>query len=532
MNRIRWYGPTLAVLLTVVVIMIAGPAMVRNIVYAKEQGHVQLARKSLSENQLLADLSRAFRNVSEAVQPSVVSIQTFAKRSRVHDEDQELRELFRNRWPFADPSREEDRDEENDRRYEEFDKLLPIGIGSGWVYDIQGHIITNNHVVTLRDRKTITDKIEVHFANGDKRIANVVGNDPDTDVAVLKVEGEHLHPARLAQEPVHQGEIVFAFGSPLQFEFSVSQGVVSAKNRHVGIVGSRTRRGFLGGYENFIQTDAAINQGNSGGPLTNIFGEVIGMNTAIATDNLRGGFLGVGFAIPIGMIKDVVDKIIEHGRVVRGWLGISYQPLTAKEATTYGYQDGPAILLESVLEEGPAANSGLKRNDLILKIGDTRLKDGPHLKWLVASFQPGTEIDVEVFRDGKVNTIKVKLDERPSSDQITRLNPSFADEPTEGEILRKIGIESALTFTKDLAEELRVDHVPGVMINRVRRGSIAAEKGLRKGDIISEVMGKPVQDASSLIEHLIANKDRELVRLTVILARSGFQERTIFIEIP
>ncbi|NJL31408.1 MAG: PDZ domain-containing protein, partial [Phycisphaerales bacterium] len=264
-----------------------------------------------------------------------------------------------------------------------------MGSGSGWVYSADGHIITNNHVIEEADR------IEVRFFNGESMDAVVVGTDPKTDVAVIKVDATKLHASTLATEPVEQGEIVFAFGAPFRFEFSMSQGIVSGQGRQLGILAERQ------GYENFIQTDAAINPGNSGGPLTNIYGQVVGMNTAIASRT--GAFNGLGFAIPIDMVKKVVDELIATGTVQRGYLGIFIEELDPRMARTFGY-DGKGVLVTNPIDGGPAAEAGVQRGDIITKVEGKPVSTPDELRNLVADLAPGKRYDWRFI--GKARSVK------------------------------------------------------------------------------------------------------------------------------
>ncbi|HCD31399.1 MAG TPA: hypothetical protein DER01_03265 [Phycisphaerales bacterium] len=312
MVKVRWYGPTLVLLLTVLTIMVIGPSLSRQIVHAGKAEEIRLIQQSLEQSGTLAQLSQAFRDVASTVEPSVVSIQVLQKTngrrgSLPNGAPMGPEELFE-RWfnPHGRTPQQrqpnQQQDEEEIEGYDQYNPLRPYGSGSGWVFNDQGYIITNNHVVTKQDGKTPADEIKVKFHDGRERIATIVGTDPKSDIAVIKVDGPVI-PAKLADhESIAQGDIVFAFGSPFGIEFSMSQGIVSATNRrNLQIIGGD-------GFEDFIQTDAAINPGNSGGPLTNIYGHVIGMNTAIASRT--GASNGIGFAIPITMVKSIADQIV------------------------------------------------------------------------------------------------------------------------------------------------------------------------------------------------------------------------------
>ena len=280
MSRIRWYGPTVVLVITVLMVMVGGPGIVRQLEWTRTDAGIKFARERNAKNPALADLNDAFRNVARMVKHNVVHIQVFRKTNSGMSkrEEEMLNRLL--------PGEKKSAPKENDLR--QYDVPQAYGNGSGWIYDAKGHIVTNYHVIEG------ADKIIVRFGDGSERVARIVGEpDEKTDIAVLKVREGNLHPAELASEPVEQGDIVFAFGSPFRFEFSMSQGVVSGIGRELGIL--RGRRG----YENFIQTDASINPGNSGGPLLNRSGHVVGIVTALANPTDQDVFIGIGFAVPI-----------------------------------------------------------------------------------------------------------------------------------------------------------------------------------------------------------------------------------------
>lgn len=527
MNRIRWYGPTLALLMTVLLVMFSGPHLVRNIVFAREQAEIRLASDALDQSEMLVQLSQAFRKVADAVRPSVVSIHTFTS-----DGDGRSRSWRLPRMPRFHPDlmpedlfqrpREEDSNE-----YEKYDRT-PQSTGSGWVYDAGGHIVTNYHVIEG------ADKIEVHFANGDERAASVVGVDPDTDVAVIKVDDDHLHPARIAEEPAQQGDMVFAFGSPLRFEFSMSQGVVSATGRQLNIIGRQSRQGpAILGYENFIQTDAAINQGNSGGPLTNIFGRLVGMNTAIATRNrTTGGFMGLGFAIPIDMVRDVVEKILRHGKVDRGYLGVTFQEIDAQQAATYGFEGAAVVVLEP-MPDGPAQKAGIRTDDLLTRVNGERITSGDALRGMIAGIEPGTQIKVEVYRDNELVEIPVVLESKPAELTVRGTGPNQPRQRGDAgrsELLQKLGITAFRDLDRRTADALGIDYQSGVLVERVRGGSIAAEARLRPGHVIVKVMNTPVASASDLVDAMEAHADVPILRLSVV-GQDG-RRGIVWLEMP
>ncbi len=518
MQKIRWYGPTLVLMLTVLVVLISGPKLVKHIAWAHEAAEIELIKDGLKRNPTLSELSNAFRQVARAVKPSVVHVQVYSRTPKGQSalgniDPEELR-----RW-FLDPDRQNTplprRDNDDDLK--KYDVPQPSGNGSGWVYDEKGHIITNNHVVEG------ADKIVVRFKDGSEREAEILGTDPKTDVAVLKVKNGELHPATLGGEVVEQGDIVFAFGSPFGNDFSMSQGIVSGKGRQVGILRSNA------GYENFIQTDAAINPGNSGGPLTNIRGEVIGMNSAIAT---RSGFSnGVGYAIPIRMVKRVADALIKDGKVHRGYLGIVIDPLDPKLARTFGY-DGKGVLVRYPVEGTPAEEAGIKRGDIITTINGNNVDSPDVLRNTVAGMPPGEEVSVEVFRSGKTLKFTIKLavlPERTASLTPARPGGDTTTTPAQDKLLRKLGLEKVSGF-KPTAATPRTPNTAkaGVMIEEVRVGSVAHSKGLIKGMVITHVQNVAVKSPAELVKQLDKHDLSKGVRISV---QAGDQPVYVLLEL-
>ena len=545
MSRIRWYGPTVVLLLTVLLVTILGPGVARQIAYNQTQARVQFVRESLVDSEFLAELSSSFRKVSNVVEPSVVAIRVLAKTSNdPHDlirrmrPDLDLDEFF-DQFQVQPNRRTQPRDD----RYDKYQPLTPIGSGSGWVYrhydpenpdEYQDYIITNNHVVRN------ADQIKVHFHDGAEYEAHVLNTDERTDVAVLTVDADNLVPAAIARENVEQGDIVFAFGSPLSFDFSMSQGIISATGRELGII-----RVQGGGYENFIQTDAMINPGNSGGPLTNIYGEVVGMNTAIAAGNGprmpgNGTFVGLGFAIPVDMVIDIADRIIEDGSVRRGFMGIALptEDLDARMAHTFGFEDEAGVLVSDVNPGGPADKAGIKRGDIITQIDGTKTPTIALLRSLVAGYEPGEEVEVELFRNGKMMTVDVVLGEFPNAGAAVRSMPSkegIAEDVEGMSTLRKIGITGLQDFTQENAEQLGVDFQPGVMITSVRRHSIADAAQLSRGMLITDVMGTPVTTIEELTDAIAAHDATEGIRISVKTWNPGTKDYLslfVILELP
>ncbi|MFO0705973.1 MAG: Do family serine endopeptidase [Nitrospira sp.] len=334
------------------------------------------------------------------------------------------------------------------------------GSGSGLIVDAEGHIVTNNHVIGD------AIEVEVRLSDKSKLIAQVVGKDPDTDLALLKVTPERPLPYAAFGDSsmVRVGQWVLAVGNPFGLDRTVTLGVVSGIGRE-NINLSR--------YENFIQTDASINPGNSGGPLFNLRGEVIGINTAII--NFAQG---IGFAIPSNMAKQVIQQLISRGKVVRGWLGVGIQPLTPELAKKFGVNDGEGVLVNEVFEKDPAAEAGIKPGDIILTI-DGNVVDSPNkLSRLIGVLPPGAIPKIEVVRDLKHIVLAVPLSER-------RDNTVVASLPQNRTEVR-LGIDIQ-DLTAGLADKFKLRESRGVLITKVDAGSLAHAEGLREGDLIKEV---------------------------------------------
>jgi serine protease Do len=530
MQRIRWYGPSLLLLVTLVAAMVFGPTLIQNITYAQSSARVELTRNALEESPFLAQLSDSLRKVSQVVEPSVVHI-AVAGRSDPSPQMRGRGNPFEGTpWEdFFDRRRPDGGDGDD---FENYNAPRRYGNGSGWVYDDQGHIVTNYHVIRG------AEEITVRFVDGEERKAEVVGADEATDIAVLKIDSDKVQPAAIADEPVAQGDLVFAFGSPFRFDFSMSMGIVSAKGRSLGIVGRRTEEGVVPGFENFIQTDAAINPGNSGGPLTNIYGQVVGMNTAIASRT--GSNNGLGFAIPAGMITDVVDQIIERGDVARGFLGIRLRSndLSPEMAESFGFE-GEGVLVDYAIAGSPAAKAGLQAGDIITKINGEKIESIRQLRFTVAGMRPGTMVDVAYFRQGEgERTTKVTLGRLPGrADAAPRLDgQDNADVGGEGmTTLKKLGYNSLETFTEELAKELKREPLEGVLIKSVRRGSFAAAEGIVPGMIITHVMGERVEDLEELVDRMEDVDPTDGVRMRVAVwdnASDEYVSTFVLVKLP
>jgi serine protease Do len=334
------------------------------------------------------------------------------------------------------------------------------GSGSGLIVDEAGHIVTNNHVVGD------ATEIEVRLSDKTKLIAQVIGKDPDTDLALLKVTADRPLPAARFGDSstVKVGQWVLAVGNPFGLDRTVTLGVVSGIGRE-NINLSR--------YENFIQTDASINPGNSGGPLFNLRGEVIGINTAII--NFAQG---IGFAIPSNMAKQVIEQLLARGKVVRGWLGVGIQPLTPELAKKFGVSEGEGVLVNEVFDKDPAAAAGIRPGDIIVKIDGTAVDSPNKLSRLIGALPPGATSKIEVVRDMKHVVLEVPLSERRDAAIVA----SVPQARTEV----KLGLD-VQDLTAGLADKFKLREARGVLITKVEPNSLAHAEGLREGDLIKEV---------------------------------------------
>jgi serine protease Do len=381
--------------------------------------------------------------------------------------------------------------------------------GSGFVIDAKGYVVTNNHVIAD------ADTIEVVFANGKKLKAELVGTDAKTDLSVLKVEPkEPLTALKFGDSrALRIGDWVMAIGNPFGLGGSVSVGIVSARGRNIN----------SGPYDYFIQTDAAINKGNSGGPLFNMQGEVIGVNTAIISPT--GGSIGIGFSVPTELAKNIVDQIIENGKVQRGWLGVRVQPVTEEVVATLSLEEERGAMVSSLIESGPVANGPLAPGDVILSLDGKEVREVRDLLRIVAESRIDTPINAEIIRDGKKQTVSVslaKLDESveeeadaeiaigegegegeaspegentPGVEELLEV-PEGEDGTSDGEADSEAEREAPKTVLKMrlvvLSNALRaekniVESVEGVLIEDVAPGSLAEQKGIKAGDVIVEV---------------------------------------------
>ncbi len=370
------------------------------------------------------------------------------------------------------------------------------GSGSGVIIDQDGHIITNNHVVSD------ASEVEVRLSDKTKFIAQVIGKDPDTDLAILKITTDRQLPsARFGDSSsVKVGQWALAVGNPFGLDRTVTLGVISG-------IGRENMN--LSRYENFLQTDASINPGNSGGPLFNMHGEVIGINTAII--NFAQG---IGFAIPSNMAKQVMEQLLTSGKVVRGWLGVGIQPVTADLAAKFGVIEGDGVLVNEVFEKDPAARAGIKPGDIITKVDGKAVETPNMLSRLIATLPPGATARIEIVRDGQRQVLPVPLSERQDAPVIASLPPTARTE-------LKLGLD-VQDLTAELAAKFKVKESTGVLITKVDRGSIAEAEGLREGDLIKEVNRVDVVSVNAFTAAVSKAKRGDTILLRVLRETRAF----------
>ncbi len=440
---------------------------------------------------VLRALEDAFSAVADRVTPAVVNVSTVPKKTpaATPEEQERFREFF---------------GEEFFERYFRRRREDPRSSGSGVIVDPSGYILTNNHVIEN------ADDITVRLSDSRKFTARLVGRDPKTDLAVLKVDAPAPLPtAEMGDsDSLRVGQWAIAIGNPFGLDRTVTVGIVSAT--------ARTRVG-VATYENFIQTDASINPGNSGGPLLNLDGKVIGVNTAIVAAGQ-----GIGFSIPINMAKGVMRQLIARGRVVRGWLGIVIQDVTDELSSSFGVREREGVLVADVMRGGPADAAGLRAGDVIVEFGGKPVKEVPDLQRQAAGAAPGQGVNLVIVRDHARVPVTVTVGEMPS------------EEPTEAATENGddwgLGVE-ALGADSTRGLDLGVSH--GVLVTSVAPGSPGERAGLRRGDVILSVKGRAVADPQALHQALAGVKPGDSVPLYVHRATgSGGRNEYVVLERP
>lgn len=457
----------------------------------------QVKRRRSRSASSLRDLNEAMVEISERVRPSVVTV--FTERvMRVQRNPMfgpfgggSLFDQFFRDFMGPQPGRPQMPQEEERRQQ---------GLGSGVVISKDGLIMTNNHVIQG------ADQIKVRLLGGETLEGKVIGGDAQTDIAVIKVEAKDLRPIAIGDsDSLRVGEIVLAVGSPMSANLAhtVTQGIVSAKGRsNVG----------LADYEDFIQTDAAVNPGNSGGALVNLDGELVGINTAIVSRS--GGFQGISFAVPVNMARQVQESLVETGKVIRGWIGVSIQDVTEEIAKAMKLPNSQGVLVAEVTDEGPAEKAGIQAGDVIISFEGDSVRSGTQLRNRIAAMAPGSEVKLKVWREGKELELKARLESLP-----TELGAPGSAEALPPAVNELLGFQ-VTELSNSARQQLGLsERVRGVLVQDVEPSSSAAQAGLRPQDVILSINRSRVTN----LEEFQAQSSRLKKGQTILLqvARGG-----------
>lgn len=475
-NRISYLSITYQALLTLLILALLGHSGA----FAQDQGLENLKQSG-----------QAFRSVAQKVSPAVVFIKV-EKEISVGDSAEFFTPFdddFFRRFFGAPPL---------DRQPQEPRKRREVGQGSGFLITTDGYILTNNHVVGD------ADNVDVQLLDGREYKAKIIGTDPGSELAVIKVDEEELPFLQLGDsDKLQAGDWVLAFGNPFGLSHTLTAGIVSAKGRS-GIG--------LNDYEDFIQTDAAINPGNSGGPLVNLDGEVVGINSAIFSRS--GGYMGIGFAIPVNMAKQVKNQLIEYGEVSRGQLGVHIQDLSKDLAESFGLDRPDGVLITEVIADSPAEKAGLEQGDIILQLNDEKTDSVANLRNRIALTKPGTQVHLTVLRDGK----QLKLN--ATIGKLVTAKNEHEDRSTD---VPEFGLRLQ-ELTPELAKQLGYEGGKGVLVTDVANGSPAERAGFAAGALILEIDRQPVNSVKQAEKLLATDKKAHL-----FLVRQG--ETTQYVAI-
>lgn len=460
--------------------LIIGLAITANIVFFTE-GYSAEENISKESIEILTKVNSAMSEVTSAVKPAIVNIsstKTIEARGVPSPffNDPFFRDFFGNQF----------------RNFQQPKERKQSGLGSGVIVGKDGYILTNNHVVTG------ADEIKVKLSDKREFKGKIIGTDQKTDLAVIKIEADNLPVIKLGDsDKLKIGETVIAVGNPFGLNQTVTSGIVSAKGRaDVGIAD----------YEDFIQTDAAINPGNSGGALVNIKGEVIGINTAIVSSS--GGYMGIGFAIPSNMAKAVMESLLNKGKVVRGWLGVSIQPLTPELVKQFGTKDEKGALIADVVESGPADKAGIQAGDVIVEFDGKEVIDPTSLRNSVAVSSPGKVVTLKILRDGKSITVNASVSEQP---ELMQKAMGTKDNQFKGVHVQNL--------TPELRKRMELPvRVTGVVVSDINEES-PAEGILMRGDIIMQINRRNIK---SVIDYEKAVSDIETSQgVMMLIYRNG-----------
>lgn len=442
-------------------------------------------------------VDQTFVAVSKAVTPAVVNIA--ATRNGGKGEE--------SRFPFQDPLFKRFFGDDLFRSPDKPEKRKSEGLGSGVIIDPNGLIVTNYHVIEN------ADEIVVLLADKREFPGEIVGTDSKSDLALIRIKADNLPTIPWGDSSKLQvGEYVLAIGSPFGFTQTVTMGIVSAIGRaDIGLTN----------YEDFIQTDAAINPGNSGGAMVNVQGELVGINTAIFTRS--GGYMGIGFAIPSNMVHSVVGSLAEKGEVVRGWLGVAIQEVTASLAQGFGLEEAKGVLISEVMSGSPAEKAGFNRGDVIVAFGNEAITDTKQLRNVVADTAVGEQIPVRIIRNKKELTLEVMIEAQPK-DLFVRRQSDSSREERSSTLLSGIEVRN---LSETLIRQFNLDEkAQGVVVIAVEPESLAGEAGIQEGDLIMEVNRILVHNIADYETSLSKSEKSEAILLLV-----GRKNRTLFLTV-
>jgi serine protease Do len=451
----------------------------------------------------------SFADLVENLQPAVVNVSTTQTMESGSEEGMEFD--FPPGSPFKDFF-----DQFNRRRGEQEDRPRRAqSLGSGFIIDADGYVVTNNHVIEGADKITVTLFDDASYD------AELIGRDTKTDLALLKIQADRKFPfvSWGNSDKMRVGDWVIAIGNPLGLGGTVTAGIVSARQRDIR----------SGPYDDYIQTDAPINRGNSGGPLFNVTGEVIGINTAIYSQS--GGSIGIGFSIPSNLADGVIDQLRKFGTTKRGWLGVQIQQVTDEIAESLGLKETSGALVAGVLDNSPAKAAGMKEGDVILKFDGRDVNESRKLPRIVADTAVGKTVDVVVWRGGRKVTVDVTLGELEKFDEasLPKSSPEEPAKPVERSF-DELGL-SLSSITPTLAEEMGLEKdVEGVVITDIDPSSAAAENGLREGDVITEVFQERVLTPDA-VEAKIKDARSRGLRSILLTVKSGDDQRFVGLRI-
>jgi serine protease Do len=431
------------------------------------------------------DPTKGFAPLVEHVMPSVVSVEVKyqpASADTAEDTPPQLKEFFEQFPQFKDRFNERQRSDRGS------------AVGSGFVVSADGYVITNNHVVSN------ASTVKLKFQGGAEYDAKVIGTDSKTDLALLKIDSDKTFDfVPLTTKEAKVGDWVMAVGNPFGLGGTVTAGIVSARGRDIG----------SGPYDDYLQIDASINKGNSGGPAFNLEGEVVGVNTAIFSPS--GGSVGIGFAIPAAIVKTVIEDLKANGSVTRGYLGVAIQPVTEDIAESLGLDKAEGAIISNLTEKSPALKAGLKQGDTIVTANGEAIDDAKDLSRTVAGLKPGSKVPFEIVRDGKRQTIEVEVGTMPG----------------EAPKMAKVEKDTSKVELADLGIEVeKAEDGEGVRITKLDPKSEAADRGLKPGDVILEVAGDDIASPADVANALKDAKGKKIL----LLVRSG--DRQTYITLP